>query len=158
MEIRRLDFGDADGIFSLVKEMMGERPDALVPGRIKDRKSFSEIFKAKLVGIMAGEMVDLVAEESGRIIGECEIVKEGAAGGIVGILVARGERRKGIGSMLLMASLEEAIKMGVDEAYAEVMDSNAGAAAFFYRKGFKVLERKGAAGDGQVRMHRRIVA
>ena len=156
MEIRRLDFGDADGVFALVREMIEERHDALVPGRIKDRRDFSEIFKAKLLGIMAGDVVDFVAVEDGRIVGECEIVRQKAGEGVVGILVARERRRKGIGSMLLRASIDEALRSGISEAYAEVMQSNADAAAFFYREGFRISERQTASGNGPVRMYMRI--
>jgi ribosomal-protein-alanine N-acetyltransferase len=83
-----------------------------------------------------------MSEADGRVIGfligRC-VVDEAE---ILNLAVAQGNRRRGEGTALLKAALEEFCTRGVSRVFLEVRDSNAAAVAFYEKHGFSKVGRR----------------
>ncbi|MGC8776838.1 MAG: GNAT family N-acetyltransferase [Candidatus Micrarchaeia archaeon] len=136
MELKKLDYTHAFGLFQLIKEIYEENPNATW---FKSRPSW-EMVEAligyKIVKMKDKEVVDYVALEDGSVVGECEIVKDESGNGWVGIIVKDGFRNQGIGGAMLRKSIKSARRIGVKKIFAEVAQSNS-AVEFFKKMGFK---------------------
>jgi ribosomal protein S18 acetylase RimI-like enzyme len=138
MEIRSLDFPDFEGLFSLVSGVYEDSPLAMWFISKPERESFRAIFGHKIAGIVEKNVVDLVAVEEGRIIGECEIVRRNGEIGILGIIISKDHRRRGIGGILFSEASKKAEDIRIYKIRAEVAESNGGAMIFLSKKGFSM--------------------
>lgn len=138
MEIRSLDFPDFNGLFSLVSEVYEDSPLAMWFTNKPERESFKAIFGHKIAGIVEKNVVDLVAVEEGRIIGECEVVRRNEEIGVLGIIVSKEHRRKGLGGILLSEAIKKAEDIRIYKIRAEVTENNGGAILFLSKKGFSM--------------------
>jgi GNAT superfamily N-acetyltransferase len=138
MEIRNLDLQDFRSLFALVLEVYSDTPSAMWFIRRPDEQGFRLIFKGKMEGMMAKDVVDLVAVEDGAIVGECEIVRRKNEVGILGLIVLKSSRKKGIGSALFSKAVEMAEAIGITRLRAEVAEENASAAIFLAKNGFSM--------------------
>ncbi|MDE1768850.1 MAG: GNAT family N-acetyltransferase [Candidatus Micrarchaeota archaeon] len=98
------------------------------------------IFYNKINGMHSGLLADFVAEDSGRIVGECETAKTYGDWGIVGIIVRKEYKKRGIGKRLLDESITAAKQIGIGRLGAEVMKTNVEALNFFMINGFKPVK------------------
>lgn len=133
---RGLAAKDLKGLFKLANDVASDSPEAMTVD-VSDEAAFMNIFTKKLSGMDSGNLIDLVAESRGCIIGECEAVIDGD-NSIIGILLDKRHRRSGIGSELLGAIMPKLQKTGVRNLIAEVADENRGAIRFFVRNGFSL--------------------
>lgn len=136
MEIRQLRAEDLDELRLLVQQVYSDSELAMWFDKAPSQEDLNELFRLKMLGISSGSSIDLIAVEKGRIIGECEIVFTGESH-MVGIIVAKESRRKGIGQQLLTRGIEEARRLGLDSIYAEVVEDNAAGMGFFTKNGFE---------------------
>ncbi len=97
----------------------------------------------------------LVAEEAGRIVGWCDIRGGPAAFGRahvgqLGMGVLAGHRGRGIGRLLLQATVERARELGLEKVELEVFASNAPAIGLYRSFGFleEGRRRRGRLVDG----------
>jgi len=91
----------------------------------------------KLAKIEDKDAVDYVALENDIIVGECEIIKDESNNGWLGIIVKKGFRGKGLGSILLKKCIQAARRLGIENVFAEVATTNS-AIEFFKKNGFEI--------------------
>ncbi|MCI4331602.1 MAG: GNAT family N-acetyltransferase [Thermoplasmata archaeon] len=102
-------------------------------------------FQGVLRAAAAGSLLAVVAEEDGHAIGLCTVERAGPSPnsetghvGVLGILVRRGHRGRGVGRALMEATLErcrgtfEVVRLGV-------FSTNEGAHRLYLRLGFQDL-------------------
>lgn len=134
--IRGLRKKDKGQVKKLVKEVYAEIPEAFTFPHAPTDKELENVFAEKIKRSREKTLIDIVAIKNKKVIGECEIaINKGQA--LVGIIVKKEERRKGVGSMLLNKAIEEAKELGVRELFAEVSRNNEPARKFFSLNGFK---------------------
>ncbi|GGP19215.1 hypothetical protein GCM10007981_02000 [Thermocladium modestius] len=97
-------------------------------------------FSDRIIDVRAGRVVMKVAEVDGRVVGWCDIVplrinSEVQHVGVLGILVRRGYRGKGLGSSLLRSALEEG-RSKFSKVRLEVFSVNEVAIRLYERAGF----------------------
>ncbi|MGI6010813.1 MAG: ribosomal protein S18-alanine N-acetyltransferase [Ruminococcus sp.] len=78
----------------------------------------------------------LVAEENGKILGYCGVLKVLDEGDITNVAVAKGQQGKGIGKKLIRRLIEETRQAGVTTLHLEVRQSNLPAIALYEGQGF----------------------
>lgn len=138
MEIRSLDLPDFEELFGLVSGVYDDTPLSMWFEKKPEREGFRLIFRAKIEGIVMRNVVDLVAIENGKMIGECEIVRRKGEIGVLGLIVSKEWRRKGVGSRLLAKAMEMAKTVGMSRLRAEVAEENSSAVIFLAKKGFSM--------------------
>jgi ribosomal protein S18 acetylase RimI-like enzyme len=154
MEIRELRAGDGKSLSLLAASVYDELPESMNLPERPDGPAADAIIEMKLESAGRGALFDLVAVEDGEVIGDCEILRRGAEG-VVGILVSKDWRRKGVGGTLLEKCIGKARRAGLSEVTAEVAESNAPAMAFFRKQGFSI---EGAASEkGTILMRRSLL-
>lgn len=136
MEIRELRAGDAKGLSLLICSVSSELPEAMNFPEMLDDSAALAVIETKLDSARRGALIDIIAIEEGEVIADCEMLRRGGEG-VLGIIVATRHRRRGIGSGLIERCIEEARRVGIREAVAEVEMSNAPAITFFRKLGFK---------------------
>ncbi|MGC9037392.1 MAG: GNAT family N-acetyltransferase [Candidatus Micrarchaeia archaeon] len=134
MEIRQLAESDKEQIKDLVLSVYEDTPDAFFYTHAPSKEELEALMEEKIRNI-GKTLVDLVALESSKVIGECEIVKVGREGRI-GILVRKEERRKGVGTALLRTALNMAKAIGIETVIAYINEKNKIAQNFFEKAGF----------------------
>lgn len=119
--------------------------DAAAVGR--SRRLF---FEKRLVSVQAdpGRYLTLGAEAEGRLVGYAiahlgkgEFGADFASAVVEAIGVAPGNRRAGIGEMLMRAIADAARKKGADALYSQVDWTNSALLGFFARTGFELAPR-----------------
>ena len=141
MEIRESAAEDAEGIAALVDAVARERMflAGTVGFSVDDTRAFISSTKS------AGG-VQVVAIESGQIIGWCDIVPHPYEGmkhaGRLGMGVRRDRRASGIGRKLLEAAAERALRSGIERIELEVFASNRSAICLYESSGFELEGRK----------------
>ena len=136
MEIRQLRPEDLDELRLLVQEVYSDSSLAMWFDKAPSQEDLNELFRLKMLGLSSNSSVDLIAVENEKIIGECEIVFTGESH-MVGIIVVKESRRKGVGQKLLSKGIEEATRLGFPSIYAEVVEDNAAGMGFFAKNGFE---------------------
>jgi len=139
MEIRPVEENDRKGIINLVLDIYKEASFAITFSSEPSAESLDMMLREKFWMVSSGRAIDYVAVDGGSIIGECEVIKEGSIGK-VGILVAKGYRKKGIGSVLLKKCEEDAKWIGVRRLEAEIAVINIAARSFFEASGFSITD------------------
>jgi len=138
MEIRSLDMPDFEPLFALVLEVYSDSPESMWFSSAPTREGFRFVFRDKIEGIVLRDRVDLVAVENGRILGECEIVRRRNETGVLGIIISREQRRKGLGSSLLSQAAGLARRIGITRLRAEISGNNGSAMVFLAKRGFSM--------------------
>jgi len=82
-----------------------------------------------------------VATCAGRVLGFAALILNGEEAEVEPIVVALGERGKGIGRTLLKHVVEEASRLGVRYLSVRPVARNVRAMSFFYHCGFRLLGR-----------------
>ncbi|MBU0743141.1 ribosomal protein S18-alanine N-acetyltransferase [bacterium] len=84
----------------------------------------------------------LSALRNGEVVGYLMAWKVADEWHVINLAVATGERRSGIGTLLLEATLAAAVAEGCRTATLEVRVGNEPALAFYARHGFESIERR----------------
>jgi [ribosomal protein S18]-alanine N-acetyltransferase len=127
--VRRFRARDADAALAIAKES----PEAAFWSKESYVKLAEEDGWLALAIERNGEMSGFLV---GRLVGD--------QAEILNLAVRAQDRRKGKGTALLEAALEEFRSRGGKSAYLEVRESNTGGIAFYERHGFaKMARRKG---------------
>jgi ribosomal protein S18 acetylase RimI-like enzyme len=100
-------------------------------------------FSNRFIEIQSGKVVMKVAEVDSRVVGWCDIVPARANSemshvGILGILVKKEHRNRGIGQMLLASALRDG-KSRFSKVQLGVFSGNAAAIHIYEKAGFKVI-------------------
>lgn len=138
MEIRRLRLEDLEELRKLVKAVYSDSELAMWFDKMPSNEELNSLFMIKMASIANESAIDIVATEKGKIIGECEIV-DSLGSHVVGLIIAKASRRKGIGKKLLLAGIKEAKKRGFLAISAEVVEDNLPGKNFFLKNGFEVV-------------------
>jgi ribosomal protein S18 acetylase RimI-like enzyme len=141
MEIRDVTQDDAAGMAALVDAVARER--RFLAGTV----GFPvESTRAFIASVKAVGGVQVVAVESGEIIGWCDIVPHAFEGmkhsGRLGMGVRKEYRFKGVGRMLLEVAIPRAFAAGMDRVELEVFESNGPAIRLYESFGFQPEGRK----------------
>jgi ribosomal protein S18 acetylase RimI-like enzyme len=150
MEVRELREKDRAGLSRLIADVERELPEAMNFRSDPGPRLIADVVEWKIGAVRSGAMADFVAVDGGRVVADCEILC-GCPNGVVGIIVDRDHRRRGVGREILERCLARARELGVRTVDAKVMASNSRAIAFFRKMGF---EEKGRVAGGAVLMSR----
>ncbi len=82
------------------------------------------------------EMIFLVAEEEGRIVGHCGVTNVLGEGNITNVAVHPDYRKRGIGRKMLARLLQEGRKAGITAFTLEVREGNKEAVYLYEKAGF----------------------
>ena len=165
MTVRELRWSDFDALVKIYYEVYEERiENPLVgillfdepPGRDAEVEWFSGLYARTL----RGETVVVVAEEDGRAVGSCTIdgVSPRGAGSdrshvaVLGILVDRRFRGRGIGTALLVSALEKA-RGRWERVRLSVLATNTRARQLYERVGFRHTGRM----EGEIKRGERYI-
>lgn len=144
MKIREPEREDLPGLLRLIRLVYEESPIATTFTSRPTDMEIAALISRKIEGVKKSGLVDLVAVSGKRIIADSEIVRTEDGDGLVGIIVAKKSRRKGVGRMLLKKCAEKARASGISRIRAEINSQNDGAIAFFSKCGFRNrLENEG---------------
>jgi ribosomal-protein-alanine acetyltransferase len=121
LRIREMEAADVEMVSELEREIFS------MPWSAKD---FLEMVEADYAHYY-------VAEIDGRIAGCCGIRNVAGEGEITNVMVAAGDRRKGIGRKMMEYMLERADRMGIGDCTLEVRVSNLPAIRLYESLGFK---------------------
>jgi RimJ/RimL family protein N-acetyltransferase len=123
-------------------------------------------FERQWQRVEAGDLLYLVAEVGGEVVGSCQVGRVGPTAsseqghvGELGILVRRDVRGRGVGSALLERSLAEA-RTKFEVVYLSVFSNNLRARNLYERCGFSVcghLPRTVKRGDQYYDMERMVL-
>jgi len=137
VKIRKLSYRDFNDLFELISEIYDENPSATWFVQKPNIEEVEALLGYKLAKIEDRDAVDYVALENDIVVGECEIIKDGSNNGWLGIIVKKGFRGKGIGSILLRKCIRAARRLGIENVFAEVATTNS-AIEFFKKNGFEI--------------------
>jgi RimJ/RimL family protein N-acetyltransferase len=140
MQVRELEERDFTSLCELILQVYDEMPYATTFGKRPSDEELEELMRRKLEGMRDRTRIDFVATLNDRVVADCEITKTTDAGGLIGIIVAKEQRRRGIGKRLVEKCAAKARLQKMLEVYAEIDDRNEGAARFFSRCGFREQE------------------
>ncbi|MDE1873805.1 MAG: GNAT family N-acetyltransferase [Candidatus Micrarchaeota archaeon] len=141
--VRRRDLKDLMYNYVLVQKEIRTNPYIGIP--LSDKKptlKSERKWLAKLIKeVKEGKSIASVAEVDGRVVGMCDITPSGGSPEArhmanLGILVRKGYRSMGIGTMLIESSLEKARKK-YKAVKLDVFGFNKGAQKLYKRFGFK---------------------
>lgn len=136
IEQRELRIDDTEGLADLVTGVYDELPESMNFLYRPSRAELADMVSKKIGRILRKQLVDMVALEDGRVIADCEIAIDSSGRGIVGVIVSKSHRRKGVARSLLEECLRKSKDLGIDTVYAEVTKTNGPALAFFEKTGF----------------------
>jgi ribosomal protein S18 acetylase RimI-like enzyme len=131
--IERLDPSRLDELIHVQNEIF---TDYVMP--MKVTKEFFLDFQMSVGGDLRNV---LVATRDGKIVGYINPVIDGREGWIGGVGVVPSLRKRGIGTMLMMAGEELCISKGVSDLYLEVIEGNRGAEKLYRRLGFAATRK-----------------
>ena len=109
-----------------------------------ERASFSDPWSAASFRSLIGHPATwfAVAEQGGRVVGYVVLIVAADEAELGNIAIVETERRHGIGSRLLAATIAEAVRRGARSIYLEVRDSNAAARSLYAVHGFREVSRR----------------
>ncbi|HYA58119.1 MAG TPA: GNAT family N-acetyltransferase [Thermoplasmata archaeon] len=153
MVLRALRWADFEALVDIYWALYDEREEdssvgihlfAERPTRDGEVEWFSSLFQK----VLRGETIFVVAEEDGRAVGSCAIGSASPGGlpsetshvGVLGILIDRNYRGRGIGTALLVKALDEA-RGRFDRVRLGVFASNDRARRLYERVGFRLTGR-----------------
>lgn len=136
ISIRKLKKTDAASLSRLVLKIYDETSYALTFSEKPNALLLMDIFKSKLLLSKNNFLIDLVAVKGKKIIGECEIVlNENNA--VIGIIVEKKHRRKGVGKLLIDESIKKFRQISNKPIIAIISKENKTALLFFKKCNFK---------------------
>ncbi len=147
IKIRDILKKDIPDITNLILNIYREKPYALNFDNVPDKIEILNLLSYKILFCKKKLIIDKVAiNSSNMVIGECEIIKSdndiSSKTGIIGIIINKRARRKGMGSILLKTSIKEAKKLNLENVLAIVSIRNKEAINFFKKNNFKEINSK----------------
>jgi putative acetyltransferase len=131
--VREATLADVDRLLELVMAVAGEGRWISVEAPVDVAQR-----RRRMVEELEGEQtVMLVAEAGGGLVGQLDLrlARYGVAD--LGMLVAAGWRRRGVGSALMAEAIDRARKAGAHKIALQVWPHNAAALALYERFGFR---------------------
>ncbi len=139
--LRSADVSDAEALLRYLKVTSGETPFLIrEPDEIKLTLEQEEAFiRSKMEE--PGELL-LIGEIDGKQVGNCSVMSMGSFKRYahrceIAIALYQEYCGAGIGKMMMETALQEAKKMGYEQAELEVISDNANAIALYEKMGFK---------------------
>lgn len=152
--VRRAQPGDAAALAALAAAVAGEREGWLLT---RDWRSPADERRYLRAIRASPDACVLVAETpAGELVGRLSLGRDPhpacAHVAELGIVVAAGHRRRGVGTALLAAAEEWARRAGVSKLELHVLPHNAGAIALYERLGYRHegVRRRHFARDGEL--------
>jgi ribosomal protein S18 acetylase RimI-like enzyme len=126
--VRKFQERDRDSLVSLWARVFPDDPPHNEPG---------QVISAKL------KVDDLIfiSERNGEIVGACIAGYDGHRGWLYAVAVSPGERRNGIGTLLVKAALEELKDLGCIKVNLQIRSTNIAVAEFYKSLGFSTEDR-----------------
>jgi ribosomal-protein-alanine N-acetyltransferase len=91
---------------------------------------------------LAAGYAALVGERHGQIVAYGVLMLAPGEGQLLNLTVAKVARRRGLGRTLLRRMLADAARVGADQCFLEVRESNLAAIALYLREGFAPVARR----------------
>lgn len=141
--LRKPEWADLDELLDFINSLVLEEAPINRVDEVS-RSEEVEFLTTRLSSIEKGEVLQLVAEDEGRIVGNAEVVKLSGRErhvGKLGISVRSGYRRIGIATKLVKSLLREARKQGLKIILLAVFENNLSARTLYRKLGFKEIGR-----------------
>jgi L-phenylalanine/L-methionine N-acetyltransferase len=139
VHVRRAEPGDAQALVSLARDVGGE-PEGWLITRSSWRSVADERRYLKALRRHVGAAVYLAETEGGEIVGRLSVARDPHPASRhvadLGLMVAAGSRRQGIGSALLEQAVRWAHETDVSKLELHVFPHNTPAIALYERFGF----------------------
>ena len=139
VHVRRAEPGDAQALVSLARDVGGE-PEGWLITRSSLRSVADERRYLKALRRHVGAAVYLAETEGGEIVGRLSVARDPHPASRhvadLGLMVAAGSRRQGIGSALLEQAVRWAHETDVSKLELHVFPHNTPAIALYERFGF----------------------
>ena len=141
--LRKPEWEDLDELLDFINSLVKEEAPINRVDEVS-RSEEVEFLATRLSSIEKGEVIQLVAETEGKIVGNAEVVKLSGREshvGKLGISVRSGYRRIGIATKLVEILLREAEKQRLKIILLAVYENNLPALTLYRKLGFKEIGR-----------------
>lgn len=144
---------DLDGLLDFINSLVREKAPINKTSEVS-RSEENEFLDRQLASVENGDVLHLVAEIDGKIVGSAEVTKLSGREshvGALGIGVKSGYRRIGIATKLIEVLIEKAKKQGLKIILLAVYENNQPAITLYRKLGFKEIGRtlKGVNWEGK---------
>ena len=147
--LRALKWEDLDNCVVFVNDLVSEKKTEPNLGVMVDtkqtREEEAEWLANQLIGIESGKIVSVVADTSGRIVGNSSVTRgpyqDTSRHGGLGIAVSRKFRDVGIGVEMMRTLVKESRRAGLKTLELEVFANNPRAIHVYEKTGFKQTGR-----------------
>ena len=141
--LRKPRWDDLDGLLDFINSLVNEEAPI---NRIEEvsRSDQNEFLARRLSNIENGRIIQLVAEEEGKIVGNADVTKLSGREshvGKLGIGVRSGYRRIGIATKLIEILIRQAKKERLKIILLAVYENNLPAITLYRKLGFKEVGR-----------------
>jgi len=138
--------GDAPQFMRLINDVIDEPSSGIMINRHSTPEDERRWVRARMEGIRRRRLVMLTAVVDGAIKGNCDVVMEGwkkAHRGVLGIVLAKDMRGKGVGEALMRRTIElaEMRLSGLEFIDLSVLDYNRRAMNLYAKLGFIEIAR-----------------
>jgi len=141
--LRKPEWEDLDELLDFINSLVREEAPINKVNEVS-RSEEVEFLTTRLSSIEKGEVIQLVAENEGKIVGNAKVVKlseRESHVGKLGISVRSGYRRIGIATKLIEILLREAKKQRLKIILLAVYENNLPAITLYRKLGFKEIGR-----------------
>jgi len=141
--LRKPRWGDLDGLLDFMNSLVREQAPINQVDEIS-RSEQIEFLARRLSSIESDRVIQLVAEENGKIVGNADLTKLSGREchvGKLGVAVRSGYRRIGIAAKLIETLIHQAEKQRIKIILLAVYESNLPALALYRKLGFKEVGR-----------------
>ena len=143
--LRALKWEDLEDCVVFINDLVGEKDTEPNLGIMADRKQTreeeAEWLANQLTGIEKGNIVSVVAEVRGRLVGNGSVTKgsyeDTRHHGYLGIAISKKHRDHGIGLEMMRTLVRESRRAGLKTVQLEVFANNPRAIHVYERTGFK---------------------
>ena len=144
--LRAPDWHDLDGLLALIGELVDERAEILRTTK-PSRAGEAEWLGARLASIEKGDLIALLAELGGRLVGSAEVERWGQQFpevdhvGVVGIGILKTGRGIGLGTALLESLIQLSKEVGFKVLILDTFATNTVAQGLYKKIGFTEVGR-----------------
>ncbi len=140
---RKPKWTDLDGLLDFINSIVREGAPINLTAEVS-RNEEIEFLARRLVEIEKGDIIQLIAEIEGEIVGNADIARHVGRQshvGTLGIIVKLGFRRIGIGAKLIERLISEAKRKGLKIIDLQVNETNVPAITLYKKLGFRETGR-----------------
>ncbi len=137
--LRKPRWEDLDDLLDFINSLVEEGAEIMRETPVT-REEEADWLGKHLASIEKGEIIGVVAEVGGKVVGNSEVGRRRDSMshvGVLGIGIKDGYRGIGIGSELMKTLIEESKKAGLKVLVLHVNDSNKAAKGLYTKMGFK---------------------